>query len=86
MRPYFRNAKLPAMTIATPMTRLERWVAENDVTYDQLAKQVGVTTPALYHYVRGRNKPSAQNLVKLSQITGIPCEELMEQPAERLNS
>ncbi len=59
------------------MTRLEQWLTENDVTYEELAEQLGVSSPAIFHYIRGRNRPTADNLVKLSEITGIPCSELI---------
>lgn len=59
------------------MTRLERWLTENDVTYEDLADRLGVTSPAIFHYIAGRNRPSADKLVRLSQITGIPAGELI---------
>lgn len=65
------------MAKATKMLRLEQWVTENDVTYEDLARRLGVTSPAIFHYIEGRNRPSADKLVKLSEITGIPCADLM---------
>lgn len=65
------------MAKATKMIRLERWLTENDVTYEDLAKRLGVTSPAIFHYIEGRNRPSAEKLVKLSEITGISCAELL---------
>lgn len=65
------------MAKATKMARLERWITENDVTYEDLAKRLGVTSPAIFHYIEGRNRPSAEKLVLLSEITGIPCAELL---------
>lgn len=65
------------MANATPMTRLEHWLTENDVTYEELAEKLGVSSPAIFHYVRGRNRPTAANLVKISEITGIPCNDLI---------
>ena len=63
------------------MHRLERWLTENHVTYEYLAGKLGVTSPAIFHYVEGRNLPSAKNLVRLSEITGIPCGELLSEEA-----
>lgn len=65
------------MAKATKMLRLERWLTENDVTYEDLARRLGVTSPAIFHYIEGRNRPSAEKLVKLSEITGISCAELL---------
>jgi transcriptional regulator with XRE-family HTH domain len=65
------------MAKATKMILLERWITENDVTYEELAKRLGVTSPAIFHYIEGRNAPSAANLVRLSEITGIPCADLI---------
>jgi transcriptional regulator with XRE-family HTH domain len=65
------------MSKATPMPRLERWITENRVTYAALAESLGVTEAAIFHYVKGRNRPNAQNLVRLSEITGITCGELL---------
>lgn len=59
------------------MTRLEQWLTDNDVTYEDLAERLGVTSPAIFHYIKGRNRPSADKLVKLSEITGIPAGELL---------
>lgn len=67
------------MAKATKMLRLERWITENDVTYEDLAKRLGVTSPAIFHYIEGRNRPSAEKLVKLSEITGISCAELLSE-------
>lgn len=65
------------MAKATKMLRLEQWLTDNDVTYEDLAKRLGVTSPAIFHYIEGRNRPSAERLVRLSEITGIPCAELL---------
>lgn len=65
------------MANATPMTRLEKWLTENHVTYEDLAERLGVTSPAIFHYIKGRNRPSADKLVKLAQITGIPAGDLI---------
>jgi transcriptional regulator with XRE-family HTH domain len=65
------------MLKANKDTRLGRWLTQNNVTYAQLAERLGVTEAALYHYVKGRNKPSAENLLKLAEITGIAAGELL---------
>lgn len=65
------------MAKAKKMRRLARWLTENHVTYPQLAELMGLTEAAISHYVEGRNLPSAKNLVRLSEITGIPCVELL---------
>lgn len=65
------------MAKATKMARLERWLTENHVTYEDLAKRLGVTSPAIFHYIEGRNRPNAEKLVKLSEITGISCADLL---------
>lgn len=65
------------MLKANKDTRLGRWLTENDVTYAQLAERLGVTEAAIYHYVAGRNKPNADKLLRLSEITEIPPAELL---------
>lgn len=65
------------MPKAKKMRRLERWLTENHKTYPELADLLGVTEAAISHYVEGRNLPNAKNLVRLSEITGIPCIELL---------
>lgn len=69
------------MAKATKMTRLAEWVTDNDWTYQDLADRLGVTEPAIHHYIQGRNHPSAEKLIKLSEITGIPPNELMSMEA-----
>jgi transcriptional regulator with XRE-family HTH domain len=65
------------MSKAKKMRRLGNWITENRKTYSEIAELLGVTEAAIYHYVDGRNLPNALNLVKLSEITGIPCSELL---------
>lgn len=74
------------MAKATKMIRLEQWLTENDVTYEDLAKRLGVTSPAIFHYIEGRNRPNAEKLVKLSEITGISCAELLGAEGTKKNS
>lgn len=69
------------MAKAKKMRRLGKWLTENHVTYAELAEKLGVTEAAIYHYVDGRNLPGAKNLVKLSEITGITCSELLPEEA-----
>jgi transcriptional regulator with XRE-family HTH domain len=70
------------MPTATKMVRLEKWLTENKVTYQDLATRLGVTEGAVHHYVAGRNRPKAETLVKLSEITGISPGDLLAAPAE----
>lgn len=63
------------------MVRLGKWITDNEKSYPWLAEELGVTEAAIYHYVDGRNLPSARNLVRLSEITGIPCSELLPEEA-----
>ncbi len=65
------------MSKATKMTVLADWLTENEVTYAELAEKLGVTEPAIHHYIAGRNRPSAETLVKLSEITGISGRALL---------
>lgn len=63
------------------MPRLERWLTKKKMSYPELAEKLGVTEAAIYHYVKGRNRPNAANLVRLSEITGISCGELLDEEA-----
>lgn len=66
------------MSKANRTSRLGRWLTENDVTYQELAERLGVTEPAIHHYIARRNQPSAETLVRLSEITKIPPRELLD--------
>lgn len=65
------------MQKAKKMRRLAQWLTQNGKDYPWLAEELGVTDAAISHYVEGRNLPNAKNLVRLSEITGIPCNELL---------
>jgi transcriptional regulator with XRE-family HTH domain len=59
------------------MSILRYWLKANGISYEDLAAKIGVTAPALNHYVNGRNFPSAPTLMRLSEVTGIAPSELI---------
>lgn len=65
------------MATATKMVRLEQWLTDNDETYEGLAEKLGITAPAVHHYIAGRNSPSAHTLIRISEITGIAPSDLI---------
>lgn len=62
------------------MPGLVEWLADTGTTQDRLAEQLGVTAPAISHYVTGRHKPSVDRLMALSRITGKSIGALLGQP------
>lgn len=49
----------------------------------QLAEQLGVTLPAVYHLERGIRKPSFEVLVKLADTFGVSTDEFARMSTEK---
>jgi|GEM_PF-5177596 len=65
------------METKTAMPGLVRWLSDSGTTQDQLAGKLGVTAPAISHYVTGRHRPSLDRLLALSRITGLSIDDLL---------
>lgn len=60
------------------MQKLKAYFRRKDaLTQYAVAQQLGINRSAVTHWVKGRTKPAAWHLGKLSQITGIKIEDLL---------
>jgi len=67
------------------MEKLRSWLKTQDQTQAQLAKRIGVTEGAISQWLNGHSKPSRDNLLALSQQTGMSIEALIDDLPERVN-
>lgn len=67
------------------MEKLRSWLRDQELSQAQLAKRVGVTEGAISQWLNGHSRPSLDNLVALSQQTGMPVESLIEDLPARVN-
>lgn len=60
-------------------------MAETGVTQQELADGIGITAPAVNHYVNGRREPDIATLIKLADYFGVSVDYLIgrDVPAER---
>lgn len=54
---------------------LRKWREENRLTQTELAERIGIDQPSLSRWERGGKIP-AERVRKVSEVTGIPREEL----------
>ena len=60
------------------MRKLKEWLTANNHSQEWLARQLGVTQGAVSHWITGRMTPTADNLVKMSDVTGLTLDQLMD--------
>ena len=60
------------------MENLYRWLTTNGHSQEWLSKQVGVTQVGVSHWMVKRTSPSTESLIKLSEITGLTLEQLLD--------
>jgi transcriptional regulator with XRE-family HTH domain len=60
------------------MQRLQQWMTENGKSQRPIAKECGVSQPTVWAWLRGEANPSVENLKKLSGITGLTIDELVD--------
>lgn len=60
------------------MDRLARWLESTDTTQIVLAEKVGVSQPTISDWLNGRTTPTVENLRRLSTITGLSIDEILE--------
>lgn len=63
------------------MERLRRWLDDEERTQLWLADQVGVSEGAVSQWVTGRVTPKTKTLERISQVTGLSMNELIEKEA-----
>ena len=60
------------------MKALQRYLEDTATTQTELARQIGVSQPTVWEWLNGHTSPSADNLVRLSGITGISIDKLLK--------
>lgn len=65
------------------MERLKQYLAEEKLSQSELAKRVGVTQPTVWGWLNGESLPSAGTLRTLSNVTGLPIDELLSESPKR---
>lgn len=65
--------------------RLKQIMEETGVTQQQVADAIGVTAPAMNHYINGRREPDIETLIKLADYFGVSIDYLVgrDVPEER---
>jgi transcriptional regulator with XRE-family HTH domain len=59
------------------MKKLRTWFKSSGWSQNKLALALGVNRSAITHWINGSNKPDRRRLKQLSEITGIPVEDLL---------
>lgn len=57
--------------------RLARLRKERDLTQMELAEKLGISQPVVSDYERGALRLHGQLIVKLTEVLGVPCDELL---------
>ena len=65
--------------------RLKQLIQETGVSQRQVAEAIGVTEPAMNHYINGRREPDITTLVKLADYFDVSIDYLVgrDVPEER---
>jgi transcriptional regulator with XRE-family HTH domain len=56
---------------------LKAWFKTSQWSQNKLALALGINRSAITHWLNGSAKPATKHLKRLSEITGIPVEELL---------
>lgn len=62
------------------MERLRTWVEANGLTQQALADRLGVERTTVSQWLSGYYAPSRKALEKMSSLTGLSLDELLDQP------
>ena len=63
------------------MLRLQEWLTETGTTQAELARAMGVSQPTVSDWVNGNISPSAENLIRLSKLTSVSIDDLLQATA-----
>ena len=65
--------------------RLKQLIQETGVSQRQVAEAIGLSEPALNHYINGRREPDIATLIKLADYFGVSIDYLVgrDVPEER---
>lgn len=69
------------MPIIEDMERLKQYLEENSISQTEIAREVGVKQPTVWEWINGESLPSAENLQKLSRVTGLTIDALLSHAA-----
>ena len=65
------------------MERLKQYLADEEITQTEFAKRAGVSQPTVWGWLSGEWLPAPETLKKLSAITGLSIDELLDQPRRK---
>lgn len=65
------------------MINLKNIRVENNITVEELAKQLGVSRQTVYNWEYGIKKPSKKNLKKMADIFNVKEEAIITPPADK---
>lgn len=68
------------------MQSIKAFMLKRDLTQADLANEVGVTQGMVSLWLSGRKRPSLDNLLSLSRITGVRIEELISDVTHLIES
>lgn len=63
------------------MKRLRKYLEENSISQVEIARKIGVKQPTVWEWLNDESKPSAENLMKLSRVTGLSIDDLLSHAA-----
>lgn len=63
------------------MKRLRQYLQDNDMSQTEIARQMGVKQPTVWEWLNDESLPSAENLQKLSRVTGLSIDDLLSHAA-----
>ena len=64
-----------------PMRNLTKHLKAQGITQVELAKRMNVSQPTVWAWLHGRKTPTADNLVKLANLTGLTVDALLDRKA-----
>jgi transcriptional regulator with XRE-family HTH domain len=62
--------------------RLQKWMTDSGVTQLELARRMEVSQPTVSDWLNEKTFPSTENLIGLSEVTGISLDELARRKSE----
>lgn len=63
------------------MDRLKQYLDDEKMSQAEFARMFGVKQPTVWEWLNGHSSPTAENLQKLSRMTGISIDELLSSHA-----
>ncbi len=59
------------------MRKLKAYLSDAGKTQSEFAAAMGVSQPTVSDWVNGEARPSIENLIVISRITGLPIDDLV---------